>query len=107
MADGEDDWITIRDAAALLRQKCPAPLPVRILRPKLSSDHAGWCSLRDATKTLPNRFQIEICKTVSHGTAIFVLIHEWAHALSWDEDRRHGDRWGKAYARCWRAVFEQ
>lgn len=57
-------------------------------------------------------------------TAIEALCHEWAHALGWnftldalartpDVDRdvfeaeAHGEAWGCAYSRVWRAYISQ
>lgn len=34
------------------------------------------------------------------------LIHEWAHAMTWNAADEHGPEWGEAYAKCYVVVFE-
>lgn len=49
-------------------------------------------------------FSIRIVKGDWHVMK-YTLIHEFAHILAWfDKDQNiHGDAWGIAYAKCWRA----
>lgn len=59
----------------------------------------------------PQRFKILVAR--SHpGAMFFTLIHEWAHALSWNylhaSDRPvdvHGPEWGVAYALAWKSAI--
>jgi len=69
---------------------------------KLSSDDpndAGVCIQFD-----DNSVKIEINKKQCFDLKIDALIHEWAHALTFDSKNidDHGDDWGKMYSRIYR-----
>lgn len=57
-------------------------------------------------------FLIKVKNTLSGDRAIEALVHEWAHAMVWfltaaeQDEGDHHSEWGVAYARCYRAVFE-
>jgi len=47
---------------------------------------------------------------LGYRLAVAVLLHEWAHVLSWDapdESGRHGPSWGVAYAWVYRCFAER
>jgi hypothetical protein len=67
------------------------------------------------------KFQIRVSRELNESEAIDVLIHEWAHTLSWDVcvgkvaysrsisdyefDRlAHGPKWGLAYSKVYRCL---
>jgi hypothetical protein len=66
----------------------------------------GWCKLVEYRKK--PAFAIQIHSGLTEDEATSVLIHEWAHAISWDMNKTktpdHGPEWGVAYARVWRVV---
>ncbi len=87
----------------------PPRRPVVVLTSRLSRHKDGDCSV------IGRKFRIRISKDLNLSQAIDVLIHEWAHALSWDAcvgkvaksrsisdyqfDRlAHGPKWGLAYS---------
>jgi hypothetical protein len=96
----------IRRYVRLLRDKLPPLLPVRVyLRDYL--DDEGQCHL--ITKQgRPSSFSIYIRRQRFRGM-LDVLMHEWAHALTWSEDEcaeDHDAAWGIAHARVYRYVVE-
>ena len=51
--------------------------------------------------------------TLSHdaltgGYLPFIMVHEWAHVLTWDAEDQgpHGPMWGVAFSRCYQALVE-
>ncbi len=49
---------------------------------------------------LDGKFRIRINKEATWYHAIDLLLHEWAHALAWeDEATEHGPEWGVAFAK--------
>lgn len=75
------------DLRLILRKltKCiPAAFPVELRFVKtIIAD--GWCC-RD-----PDKFQIMVSRYLSRGQSIYVLLHEYAHAFSWNHLE---DKWG-------------
>lgn len=71
---------------------------VSVRRVPVQDDRFGDCDrLKDGS------FRIRIGKHLDEGGALHMLIHEWAHVLSWrDKGPDHGLRWVKAY----RDVYE-
>jgi len=84
-----------------LRNELPPEFPVEVRRISISEpDTAGFCKYDKKAK----RFVIRIHKDESEGAAIHLLIHEWAHALTWFtpyETEDHGPEWAIAYGKCW------
>ncbi len=101
-----------------LKYWCPLPKPIIIHRAIKYHSYGGfdW----DVDKLI---ITIRIDKDIREERE--TLIHEWAHALTYNENRptqeiitdldyilyngpvpwvKHGDEWGLAYARCYRAV---
>jgi hypothetical protein len=99
----------------LLHEALPARLPIDARLGWVKTTCCGFCSRRD------KHFHIRVSSRLPELSAIEVLIHEWAHALSWDayknvpywpwaptaENQRpvHGAAWGKAYAKVYCEVF--
>ena len=96
--------IDARRASRLLRRRVPAALPVKVRWLDLDGDY-GDCSL--VRKPTPH-FLIRIDRTLGNESALMILAHEWAHAVSWTAEHLeiadHGPEWGIAYARVWRAL---
>lgn len=94
---------TVQDAAKALRKSVPPNLPVRIRKVPMV-DHVGMTILREGKTP---HYEIQLCTSLPENAAVLILLHEWAHALSWDKGGSdHGPEWGIAYARCWRAYIE-
>ena len=96
-----------RRVIADLRRSVPPLLPVYV-RIAATEDAGGDCDLKEGVKIGPY-FCIRLSKELVGPSKIHVLIHEWAHCLSWSsaecgfED--HGPEWGLAMARCWVATL--
>lgn len=100
-----------------LHELLPARLPIDVYLGVGDGRRDGDCSLE------PSRFRIRVSPRLPEQFAIEVLIHEWAHALSWPRGRKrcsyrwqpialrgpidHDAVWGRAYARVYcKVVFE-
>lgn len=98
--------MTFLQALNKLRKDIPPPLPTQVRRIKIKDeeDTIGFCEKRG------KKFYIKIDKRLSEQMAIMILLHEWAHALSWpycgSKEEDHGPEWGIAYAKVWRAYME-
>jgi hypothetical protein len=96
-----------------LKIHLPPSRPVVVQTGRQFSDKEGDCLLCD------RRFRIRVSRQLNESQAIEVLIHEWAHALSWDvcvgpaaKSRKmsdhefewiaHGPKWGIAYSEVYR-----
>lgn len=99
-------------AVDALRTNLPPKHPVVVRTNQQFVSRDGDCCLIDGT------FRIRISRELSLSQAIDVLIHEWAHALSWHtcvgglaRSRRisalefdrlaHGPKWGLAYSKVY------
>jgi hypothetical protein len=95
---------------------CPAPRPVVVRSSWLPAGTLGECVRR------PEKFVIRLSDELDEQMAVETLCHEWAHALAWNyaldaigrmpdpdpeqfEAEAHGEAWGCAYSRVWRAYL--
>ena len=78
-------------------------MPVRVRRVKVPNDRFGDCGICD------DHYIIRICKDLKEEQAIEILIHEWAHAISWNKctSDDHCNEWGKAYSRVYRVFLKE
>jgi len=86
-----------------LREEAPPLLPVQVRR-LLVADAQAECALRNGY------FYIQIDPRLSWESTVDALLHEWAHALAWQEGpyvEDHGPEWGLAYARCYTIYTEE
>ncbi len=107
------NWPAFRGVLAGLREFVPPAFPVSVRIGRVARGTLGTC------RRERNRFVITIARDLDEEPAIEVLLHEWAHALSWslslDKLSRASDTtreafeaasndaaWGCAYARIWR-----
>ncbi len=114
---GNRRWPIFRRILAALRSRCSPALPVSVHVGRVSASVHGWCTRE------PHWFSIRLSGRLSQDAAVDVLVHEWAHAMSWDrqldrvarsrrtsaselEAAAHGPAWGVAYARAY-LVFAQ
>jgi hypothetical protein len=96
-----------RKWVADMRSQHPAAFPVRVVRRPMKK-HWGLTSLNGPLKhrsTSNTHFLIVISSELPNQVAWMILLHEWAHALTWDTSRDaevdHDDAWGIAYAKLW------
>jgi len=111
-------WTIFRTVLAGLRKHCPAAMPVVVRTSWLSSDTLGRCARRKS------RFVIALNANMNEHDAVETLIHEWAHALSWNlaldrlsrqdsvdprdfQEASHDEAWGCAYSRVWRVYIRR
>jgi hypothetical protein len=83
------------------RENLSPPSPVTVRRVRLRPGLDGWCACGR------RGFTIKIDRRLPEYFAIEVLIHEFAHVLSWGKDKNpHGVEWGKAYSLVYRKFLE-
>ena len=55
-------------------------------------------------------FVVRVNKDLPAEAMFYVLLHEWAHALSWGSEshriQAHGPEWGIAMSRIWQQLME-
>lgn len=91
----------VEAALYTLRRKCPTPLPVEVRFTK--KPRGGRRSMLGKCEKDGRRFVVSIQRGHEWETTHATLLHEYAHAMTWDR-ADHGDAWGRAFARCYRAV---
>jgi len=98
-----------RKTARELRVLAPPVWSVSVRRCKMPDGTHGDCALI-AKNGKPPHFKIRVCAKLPEEAQVFVLLHEWAHAMSWGSDshriRAHGAEWGIAMSRIWQALVE-
>lgn len=76
--------------------------PISVRRVILKSGLDGLCEKRD------DRFLIKVNRELSENYSVDVLLHEIAHAISWDKDADiHGPSWGRAYSKVYRMFLRK
>lgn len=94
---------------AVLRERCPTIVPVRVRRTDLQGDLLGasralYCQETGALL----HFDVFVKKSLSRELQVRVLMHEWAHCLAWAPEHEtvedHDEMWGLAYARVYREL---
>ena len=92
-----------------LRCLCPTKYPVKVVwarspRSEGLEDCLAFC---DLVKRAEPYFIIKIPGTLHRTHQCELLIHEWAHALSWFQvplSQPHGRHWGIAYSKAYQAA---
>ena len=92
-----------------LRGLCPTVVPTSVRFTELAPDVNGTCQeLRTRNGDLKG-FRICISTSLGRDFAHHILVHEWAHALSWSAEHPtvndHGPEFGLAYARVYQATI--
>lgn len=98
---------------AALKRWCPPAKPVKIVIGKMQHGLLGSC------RVVGDAFVIRLNSDMGPPQAVDVLVHEWAHALSWSYTHdqliaisaqrehldwaTHDETWGCAYSRTYRA----
>lgn len=95
-----------------LKIHLPPSRPVTVLTGRQLSKKDGDCCM------VRGKFQIRVSRELNESEAVDVLLHEWAHALSWEacvgkaaksrsisdyefERLAHGPKWGLAFSRVY------
>lgn len=75
---------------------------ISVRRINLQTNIDGLCEKKD------NKFLIRINKNLPENHAVDVLLHEIAHAVSWEKDKDiHGTNWGKTYSKIYRMFLKE
>ena len=97
----------------LLRADFPANMPIKVRR--LTSEVIkrkvfGWCSLVNSDGPKAKKyFLITVNKSFSWAQQFDTILHEWAHALTWNEveqGKDHSDLFARAYGKLYRVYIE-
>ena len=84
-----------------MKTYCKTKYPLCVKRCIVPKDREGDCDL------CKRKFIIRIDKKLPEYFALDVLIHEVAHALSWNKDKdEHGLNWGKSYSKVYRIFLK-
>lgn len=106
-----DNFYSYKKCVKELKDKLKLAYPVSIRRVKMPRGVDGDCCLQR------KKFYIRIDKGLKESEAILVLIHEYAHARSWNHlhdamddqeffDTSHNAVWGVAYSECY-SIWEK
>lgn len=102
----------------LLHKEFIAEYPIRVRRRSaeymvgsvytMKNAPYGYCSMANAnSKDRERYFLIELRKDVSWDQMFHTILHEWAHALTWErESKDHGDLFARALGNLYRAYVE-
>ena len=108
MRRGTKAEVALRDLLKRLRILAPPLWTVQVRRMRLA-DSNGDCELVKPKKGDPF-FRIRISDELGPETLFYVVVHEWAHTLSWGSDSHrieaHGPEWGIAMSRIWQQLLE-
>jgi hypothetical protein len=106
----------VRRAGYIIRKniECDRPVKIRLVHPHkdpyfktLNAIGYTYLANRDKPRKL-QYFVIVIDQNQSVSNIIDLIIHEWAHALTWDhpDSKDHGNAWSKAYGKLYRLIIE-
>jgi predicted metal-dependent hydrolase len=88
-----------RRLVRFLKRQFPCGFKVTVIRTNVPKDRFGDCIWQPKHR----RFRIRIHKDLPEDVAIYMLVHEWAHLLTWDAPGDdHGPHWSKAYGVIYR-----
>ena len=92
------------DYLRTLREWHPTKYPVWVRRCLLTGIY-GSTQLLDEPYT---HFLITLNSSLKEPDLLHTLLHEWAHAVSWDleEEEDHGEEWSLAYGRIYQDFVE-
>lgn len=96
-----------KSVVKILKKFCPADLPVRVRRMNIPADRFGDCD------KIEDHYLIRISKKLKEEHAIFILLHEWGHVLSWNKCiainhlECHCNEWGKSYSKVYRIYLKE
>jgi hypothetical protein len=98
----------LRRLLASLRADHPTDKPVRVVRKVLRLEQ--WAH----TECTAKRYTITIKKTLPSPMQEIILLHEYAHCMTWLAQEigglptiAHDTVWGAAYARVWRMYCKE
>lgn len=87
-----------------LRAFCPLRYPAQVSRAKLPEGDHGDCTWNPKKR----KFLIRVTSRVPYDFQLWILAHEWAHAMVWhipqERDGHHNPYFGIAFDRALRAL---
>lgn len=96
-----------KHALETLRVLCPAAHPVDVRRVQMADCDFGYADLVLSGES--PKFRVRINRTLQQDFQIWVLIHEWAHCMTWDLSHSrhddHGAHFGVAYSEAYQAIY--
>lgn len=96
----------LTEAIEALRVLCPTEHPVEVRRVKMSPDDFGYAEFVSKGR---KHFKVRINSTLPADFQLWVLIHEWAHCMTWNICHRrhddHGAHFGVAYSEAYNAIY--
>lgn len=97
---------TLRASIEELRVLCPTQYPVVVRRAQLAKEDFGEAQFITKGR---RHFKIRLNSRLSIDFLIWVLIHEWAHCMTWEVTHKrhddHGAFFGIAYSEAYKAVY--
>ena len=100
----------LREVMRKLRKRVPTDKPIRVIRrpyPVEINEFMGYC-----IEGRPG-YRVIVNSNLSPEMQVETLLHEYAHALCWPGQlevgriEAHDSLWGIAYARTFRAYYEE
>jgi hypothetical protein len=105
--DARESTRTLKQALETLRVLCPTPHPVDVRRVRMADNDFGYADLVTGDKP---KFKVRINRALQLDFQIWVLIHEWAHCMTWDLSHSrhddHGAHFGVAYSEAYNAIYQ-
>ncbi len=100
--------VLVRRYARALRESCPLGRSVKIRLWHTEDSAWGGRASRITEGGRLHSYQIDISRELCLQAVLDVLIHEWAHLLTWhmtkDCRNEHPAAWGVAYAKAYRVT---
>ena len=99
---------TLREAIDILRVMCPTQYPVAVRRTRMAKETDDFADVELVMKGR-RHFKIRLNAKLPVHFLIWVLVHEWAHCMTWEVTHRrhddHGAHFGIAYSEAYRAIY--
>lgn len=104
----------IRRISQMIRDNIETPHPVKVRTvgntPELKRLNAlGYCYLANSSKPKSKRyFVIVIPRDTDKSVLVELLVHEWAHAMSWYNEAKgdHGPSWARSYSELYQLIID-
>jgi hypothetical protein len=85
-----------------LRTELPLGAPVVLVMGVEDPDNCGESWLDEES----GMFFIHVEEGIDWRMQQWIVIHEYAHCMTWNSDTDHGPAWAASYAEAYRAIFE-
>lgn len=101
-----DDALLLQWAEERLHRHCQPDGPLGVVRESMDAmrAHLGL-AVYAYTERMGPGWVIHLPTDLHGGFLLYLLEHEWAHTLAWDEQVSHGPEWGSEFSVTYRAVL--